>query len=195
MLVRLRPVLGSRLLVLPVFLGLRLCLVLWVPGLVCVWAGLAGLGLVVLCRGLLLPCLVLWVWLVVRPCVFRVRVRCLVMAGVVWCCGGGVRRLVLTWRKRACCWGLRLCLVPRLVVFLPLPCSRPCLVPRPLVLLCLCLRRLWRMVVGVLVWGLVRVCVIGVRVLVLVAGWCLVVVWLLVGGRGLWGVCVLWRVA
>jgi hypothetical protein len=48
------------------------------------------------------------------------------------------------------------------------------------------------MVVGVLVWGLVLVCVIGARGLVLVVAWCLVVVWLLVGGRGLWGVCVLW---
>ena len=34
--------------------------------------------------------------------------------------------------------------------------------------------------------------VIGARGLVLVAGWCLVVVWLLAGGRGLWGVCALW---
>lgn len=32
---------------------------------------------------------------------------------------------------------------------------------------------------------------IGVLGLVLVAGWCLVVAWLLAGGRGLWGVCAL----
>lgn len=32
---------------------------------------------------------------------------------------------------------------------------------------------------------------IGALGLVLVAGWCLVVAWLLAGGRGLWGVCAL----
>jgi hypothetical protein len=44
----------------------------------------------------------------------------------------------------------------------------------------------------VLVRGLVLVCVIGVRGLVLVVVWCLVVAWLLAGGRVLVGVCVVW---
>ena len=43
-----------------------------------------------------------------------------------------------------------------------------------------------------MVWGLGRVCVIGVRGLVLVVAWCLVGAWLLVGGRVLVGGCAVW---
>jgi len=146
---------------------------------------------------LLCPRLVLWVWLVVWPCVFCVRVRCLVMVGVLWCCGGGVRLLGLTLVWLMGCWGLRLCLGV-LVVVLPRLCVRLCLwwlprlvlcprlVPRPCLVLFPCPRLWW----GVLVRGLVLVCVIGVRGLALVVVWCLVVAWCLAGGLGLWGVCV-----
>ena len=73
-------------------------------------------------------------------------------------------------------WFCALCLVLLLVLFLLCPCARHLLV------------------VGVLVWGLVRVFVIGARGLVLARGvLCLVVacLWAFVGG-GCGGVCVFW---
>ena len=102
-----------------VLLCLRLCLVLWVPGLVRLWVGLAGLRLVVLCRRLMFPRLCLWMWRVVWPCVFRVLGVCLVMVGVLWCCGGGRVLLVLVWVWLMGCWGLGV-----LVVVLPRLCVR-----------------------------------------------------------------------
>ena len=65
--------------------------------------------------------LVLWVWRVVWPCVFRALRVCLVMVGVLWCCGGGVRLLGLMWRELMGCWGLGVLVVlPRLCVRLRL---------------------------------------------------------------------------
>jgi len=146
---------------------------------------------------------------VVWSCVFRALRVCLVMVGVVWRCVGGRVRLVLVWVwLTRCClivawllwmvvaWLLTvvLVLVLRLLPFCPrlrLRCLYLwCLVrPHPRVRLC---PRVFLRVLGVLVWGLVLVCVIGALVWVLVAGWCLVVVWLLVGGGAGVGVCVLW---
>ena len=93
---------------------------------------------------------------------------------MIRCSGPGLRLVARL--RRVWVWCRLVCFLPRLRLF-------------PAVLR-LCVRSL--LVVGVLAWGLGRVFVIGARGLVLVAGWCLVVVWLLVGGRGLWGVCALW---